>query len=158
MVPPSTVTHLGHIVVVLRRSPTPITSSPPSSRRRADETLPRPQLDQEIKRRHRAERGGVVHSVLGSVGSRRCSTTSTTFLNTFAFGLRGYVDTLSPLISMHLLDRSCVIVGKFFEILRSPSPPYCCHSSSSDRPHLHLCAIVAGLCHHHRESPTPLPL
>ena len=30
------------------------------------------------------------------------------------------VDTLSPLVAMHLLDRSCVIVGKIFEILRSP--------------------------------------
>ena len=30
-----------------------------------------------------------------------------------AFGLRGYVDTLSPLIAMHLLVRSCMIVGTF---------------------------------------------
>ena len=41
--------------------------------------------------------------------------------NAFAFGLRGYVDSLSPVIAMHVLDRSCVIVGKFFEILRSPT-------------------------------------
>ena len=41
-------------------------------------------------------------------------------LNASAFGLRGYVDTLSPLVAMHLLDRSCVILGNFFEILRSP--------------------------------------
>ena len=33
-------------------------------------------------------------------------------LNASTFGLQGYVDTLSPLIDMHLLDRSCVIVGK----------------------------------------------
>ena len=26
------------------------------------------------------------------------------------------MDTLSPLVAMHLLDRSCVIVGNFFEI------------------------------------------
>ena len=32
-------------------------------------------------------------------------------LNTSALGLRGYVDTLSRLVAMHLLDRSCVIVG-----------------------------------------------
>ena len=68
-----------------------------------------------------ADRGGAVRSVLGSVGSQRRSTTSTALLNTSAFGLRGYVDTLSPLVAMHLLDRSCVIVGKFFEILRSPT-------------------------------------
>ena len=54
--PPSIVTHLGHIVVVLRRSPAPVTSSSLSPRRRADGTLPRPQLDQELKGRHRAER------------------------------------------------------------------------------------------------------
>ena len=47
------------------------------------------------------------------VGSRRRSTTSTTLLNASAFGLRGYVDTLSPLISMLLLDRPCVLVGTF---------------------------------------------
>ena len=62
-----------------------------------------------------------MHSVLGSVESRRRSTTSTALLNASAFGLRGYVDTLSPLVAMLLLDRSCVIVGKFFEILRSPT-------------------------------------
>ena len=56
MVPPSIVTHLGHIIVVLRRSPVPVTSSSPSPRRHADGTLPRPQLDQELKGRHRAER------------------------------------------------------------------------------------------------------
>ena len=39
-VPPSTETHLGHTVAVLRRSPAPVTSSYPSPRRRADETLP----------------------------------------------------------------------------------------------------------------------
>ena len=33
--------------------------------------------------------------------------------NTSAFGLQGYVDTRSRLVAMHLLDRSCVIVGKF---------------------------------------------
>src|SRR6266496_2136042 len=27
----------------------------------------------------------------------------------------------SRLVAMHLLDRSCVIVGKFFELLRSPT-------------------------------------
>ena len=54
--PPSTVTHLGNIVVVLRRSSAPVTSSLLLPRRRADGTLPRPQLDQEIEGRHRAER------------------------------------------------------------------------------------------------------
>ena len=55
-VPPSTIIHLGHIVIVLRRSPAPVASSSPSSCRSADETLPRPQLDQEYEGRRRAER------------------------------------------------------------------------------------------------------
>ena len=54
-----------------------------------------------------------MHSVLGPVGSRRRPTASTALLNASAFGLRGYVDTLSCLVAMHLLDRSCVIVGIF---------------------------------------------
>ena len=52
---PSIDFHLGHIVVVLRRSLASVTSSP-SPCRHADETLPRPQLDQEYEGRHRAER------------------------------------------------------------------------------------------------------
>ena len=32
-----------------------------------------------------------------------------------AFGLRGYVDTLSPLVAMLLLYRSCMIVGKILK-------------------------------------------
>ena len=115
--PPSIVTHLDHIVVVLRQRPAPVTSSSLSTR--ADETLPRPQLVQELEGRHRVER--VLNTevsyvrVLGSVGPRRRSTTSTTLLSASAFGLRGYVDTLSPLISMHLLDRSCMVVGIFLK-------------------------------------------
>ena len=62
-----------------------------------------------------------MHSVLGSVGSRRRTTTSAALLNASDFGLRGYVDTLSPLVAMHLLDGSCMILGNFFEILRSPT-------------------------------------
>ena len=54
--PPSAVYHLDHIVVVLRQSPVPVTSSSPSPRRHAEGTLPRPQLDQELEGRHRAER------------------------------------------------------------------------------------------------------
>ena len=59
--------------------------------------------------------------MLGSVGSQRRSTTSTALLSASAFGLRGYVGTLSLLVAMLLLDRSCVIVGQIFEILRSPT-------------------------------------
>ena len=41
--------------------------------------------------------------------------------NASVFGLRGYVEKLSPLVAMHHLDRSCVIVGKFFEITTFPN-------------------------------------
>ena len=72
--------------------------------------------------------------VLNVCWSRRCCTfgtwigwivktltTSTALLNTSAFSLRGYVDTLSHIVAMHLLDRSCVIVGSFFEITAFPN-------------------------------------
>ena len=60
---------------------------------------------------HRAEHvlelGGAVLSVLDRLGredvrlhQRRCS-------NVSAFGLRGYVDTLSPLVAMHHHDHVC---------------------------------------------------
>ena len=35
--------------------------------------------------------------------------------NASSLGLRGYVDTLSPLVAMLLLDRSCVIIGFFLK-------------------------------------------
>ena len=41
---------------MLRGSPAPVTSSTPSPHYRADGTLPRPQLDQELEGRHRAKR------------------------------------------------------------------------------------------------------
>ena len=56
----------------------------------------------------------LLHS-LTSVRSRRRTTTSTVLLNTSASGLRVYVDTLYPLVAMHLLDRSCLIVGFFLK-------------------------------------------
>ena len=62
-----------------------------------------------------------MRSVLGSVVSRRRSTTSITLLNASAFGLRGYVDTLSPLVAMHHLDGSCVCKAIFLKLLRSPT-------------------------------------
>ena len=52
---PSIVFDPDHIIVVLRRSPVPVTSSSQSPGHHADETLPQPQLDQEFEGRHRAE-------------------------------------------------------------------------------------------------------
>ena len=66
-VPPSTVTHLDHTIVVITRSPVPVASSSLSPRHHADRTHPHPQLDQEHKGRHRDER----------VMTRRCRTFGT---------------------------------------------------------------------------------
>ena len=43
------------------------------------------------------------------------------YLNASAFDIRGYVETLSLLVAMHHLDRSCVIVGNFLKLPRSPT-------------------------------------
>ena len=123
--PPSTDFHLGHIVVVLRQSPSSVTSSSPSSRCRADKTLPQPPLDLEFVGHHRVERvlNAEVPYVrcLDRLDREDVRLHQPRELNASAFGLRGYVDTLSPLVAMHLLDKSCVIVGKFFELLRYPT-------------------------------------
>ena len=109
--PPSIVTHLDHIAVVLRRSPAPITSSSPLPRSRAEGTLPRPQLDQEHEGHHRAEcvqeLGGVLVSVLDWSGREDERLHQPRCANASAFGLRGYVDTLSPLVAMHHHDLAC---------------------------------------------------
>ena len=75
------------------------------------------QLDQELVGRHQAERvlelGGAVVSVLDRSGREDVRLHQPRCSNASASGLRGYVDTLFPLVAMHLVDRSCVIVGKF---------------------------------------------
>ena len=53
-VPPATIV-LDNIVAVLRRSLASVASSPSSSRRRADETLPRALLDRVFAGHHRAK-------------------------------------------------------------------------------------------------------
>ena len=82
-------------------------------------------LDQEFEGRHRAER--VQNSEVPYV---RCLIgwieKTFDYINRVKLTLplsvyEGYVDTLSPLVAMLPLDRSCVIVGNFFEILRSPT-------------------------------------
>ena len=59
------------------------------------------------------ELGGAVVSVLDRSGREDVRLHQPRCSNASAFGLRGYVDSLSPLVAMHLVDRSCVIVGKF---------------------------------------------
>ena len=121
---PSTVTHLGHIVIVLRRSPAPVTSSSPSAHRRADGTLPRPQLNQEYEGRHRAER--VLNSKVPYVRcldrsdredarlhQPRCAKSS-------AYGLRGYVDNTLP-SCCYVITMILRVRRKFFEITTFPN-------------------------------------
>ena len=119
MTPPSTVYASGHIFVVLRRSPARITSSSLSPHRRAEGTLPRPQLDQEYEGRHPAKHVlnadvPYVRYLIGRI-VKTYDYINRVVINLPHNGLRGYVDTLSPLVSMHLLDRSCVVVGIFLK-------------------------------------------
>ena len=101
--PPSTIV-LDNIVAVLRTS----RSSPC---RRADGTLPRHSAGSESGDRHRAERvlelGGAIVSVLDGSGREDVRLHQPCCANASAFGLRGYVDTLSPLVAMHHHDLAC---------------------------------------------------
>ena len=94
--PPSTIVILDNIVAVLRH---------------ADGTLPRHSAGSEFEGRHRAERvlelGGAVVSVLDRSGREDIRLHQPRCYNASAFGLRGYVDTLSPLVAMHHHDLVC---------------------------------------------------
>ena len=118
----STVHTLGHIFVVLRRSPAEIASPSPSPCRRAAGTHPLPRRLAGSRRRgcHQAERvlNAEVPSIRYFIGLDRdwivTSTTTSTACYTLPLNsLRRYVDTLSPLVAMLLLDRSWVFVGFF---------------------------------------------
>ena len=60
------------------------------------------------------ELGGAVVSVLDRLDREDVRLLPLRRVIASAFGLRGYVDTLSPLVAMVLLARSCMIVGNFF--------------------------------------------
>ena len=121
--PPSTIVHLDNIVAVLRRSPATVEHQD----RHHAVVLTELSLDTRLDRSSRdvrAERvqelGGVVLSVLDRSGREdvrlhrpRCS-------NASAFGLRGYVDTLSPLVDMYHHDLACAY-DFFLKFLRSPT-------------------------------------
>ena len=99
--------HPGHIFIVLRRSPAEIASPSMSPRRRAAGAHSLLHHFARSRRRgcHRAKRvlNAEVPYVRYSIGwSARSSTTSTALTNASAYGLRGYVDILSPLVAMHL--------------------------------------------------------
>ena len=104
-------THLGHIIVVLRRSPAPVTSSSPSPRRRADGTLPQPQLDLEFEGRHRPERVQIaevpcVRYLIGWIVKTH------DYINRVVLTLplsvyEGTWTKLSPLVAMHHHDLAC---------------------------------------------------
>ena len=67
------------------------------------------------------ELGGAVVSVLDRSGREDVRLHQPRCHNTSAVSLRGYVDTLSPLIAILLLDRSCMIIGNFLKLLHSPT-------------------------------------
>ena len=89
----------------------PVTSSSLSPRRRADETLPQHFAGLELEGRHRVER--VQNSEVPYVRYLDLSDREDIRLhqprcaNASAFGLRGYVDSLSLLIAMHDHDLAC---------------------------------------------------
>ena len=120
---PSIVTHLGHIVVVLRRSPASVTSSSPSSRRRVNGTLPRPQLDQEYEGRHRAER--VLNTEVPYVRCYDRSDREDVQLhqprrhNASAYDLRGYMDNTLP-SRCYAITMILRVRRNFFEITTFP--------------------------------------
>ena len=67
-------------------------------------------LDHEFMGRHRAKRadhGGVVRSVLDRSDREDVRLHQSGGANASAFGLRGYMDTLSPLVAMHHHDLAC---------------------------------------------------
>ena len=53
------------------------------------------------------ELGGAVVSVLDRSGREDVRLHQPRCSNAFAFGLRGYVDTLSPLVAIHHHDHAC---------------------------------------------------
>ena len=68
-------------------------------------------LDREFVGRHQAERvlelGGAIVSVPDRSGREDVRLHQPRFANASTFGLRGYVDTLSPLVAMHHHDLAC---------------------------------------------------
>ena len=55
----------------------------------------------------RAELGGAVRSVLDRSDRADVRLHQPRYANVSAFGLQGYVDTLSPLVAMHHHDPAC---------------------------------------------------
>ena len=110
--PPSTILHLDHIVVVLRRSPATIVHQDRHHAVVLTELLPEALLDRSpgivIELNMCQELGGAGVTVLGSVGSgRRRTTTSSTLCQRFRCDLQGYVDHTLPLVAMHHHDLAC---------------------------------------------------
>ena len=65
--------------------------------------------------------GGAVVSVLDRSGREDVQLHQPRCANASAGGLQGYVDHTLPLVAIHHLDRSCMIVGIFLKLPRSPT-------------------------------------
>ena len=95
--PPSTILHLGHIVAVLRRSPTTGEHQDHHHAVVLTELFPDTLLDRSpgiVKRVLKL--GGAVVSVLDRSGREDVRLHQPRCVNASAFGLRGYVDNTLP--------------------------------------------------------------
>ena len=121
---PSTIFHLGHIVVVLRRSRASVEHQDRHQSVVLTELFPDALLDRSpgivIELNVCQELGGAGVMVLGSVGSgRRRTTTSSTLCQRFRCDLQGYVDhTLPSLLCITMILR---VRRKFFKITTFPN-------------------------------------
>ena len=108
--PPSTILHLDNTVAELRRSPATVEHH----HRHHAVVLTKLSLNTRLDRSSRdvielncAELGGAVRSVLDRSDHEDVRLHQPRCDNASAFGLRGYVDTLSPLVAMHHHDPVC---------------------------------------------------
>ena len=108
--PPSTIV-LDNIVAVLRRSPATVVHQDSHHAVVLTELFPDILLDRSpgivIELNLYLELGGAVVSMLDRSGREDVRLHQPRCANASAFGLRGYVDTLSPLVAMHHHDLAC---------------------------------------------------
>ena len=118
--PPSTILHLDNIVAELRRSPASVEHLHRHHAVVLTELSLNPLLDQEFEGRHRAER--VLKTEVSYVRYLDRLDREDFRLHQplqLTLPLSVYEGTWThspPLVAMHLLDRSCVIVGNFLKL------------------------------------------
>ena len=98
---PSTIVHLDNIVAVLKRSPATVEHQDRHHAVVLLELFPDTRAERVLKLR------GAVVSVLDRSGHEDVRVHQPRCHNASAYGLRGYVDTLCPLVAMHHHDLAC---------------------------------------------------